>query len=278
MDYIEVNCRLNPVDPWRDILIAQLADAGYESFEETDEGFKAYIPAKDYQQETLAEAMLLEDQAPKMSWEVVRIEGQNWNLLWESNFEPVRINNQLYIRAPFHAPDDSVNMEIVIEPKMSFGTGHHETTHLMSQWLLETDLSNKSLLDMGCGTGILAILAAKKGAKPVTAIDNHPWAYENTLENIRRNEVPDIKVRLGDAALLGEETFDVILANITKNILLADMHKYVGVLHNHGLLFLSGFLEKDRDDLVRHAAKFGMEFQGQKMQKDWMAILLKKKM
>ncbi len=273
-----MNCRLNPVEPWREILIAQLADAGYESFEETEEGFKAYIPATDYQQEALAEAMLLEGEDPKMSWEVVRIEGQNWNLLWESNFEPVRMGNQCYIRAPFHAPDDSVDMEIVIEPKMSFGTGHHETTHLMSQWLLETDLRNISLLDMGCGTGILAILAAKKGAQPVTAIDNHPFAYENTLENAQRNDVPFIKVMQGDAALLGEETFDVIAANITKNILMADMHKYLAVLNSQGLLFLSGFLEKDRDDLVMHAAQLGMEFQGQKMQKDWMSILLKKKL
>lgn len=280
MDYIEMNCRLDPIDPWRDILIAQLADAGFESFEETDEGFKAYIPAKDYTQEQLAEAMVLEGegQEPRVSFEVVRIEGQNWNLLWESNFEPVKIDNLCYIRAPFHAPDPTVEMEIVIEPKMSFGTGHHETTHLMSQWLLETDLRNKSLLDMGCGTGILAILAAKKGAMPVTAIDNHPFAYENTLENIVRNDVPDIKVMHGDAGLLGEDTFDVILANITKNILMADMQKYVSVLHHEGLLFLSGFLEKDLQDLVGHASKFGMEYQGQKKQKDWMAILLKKKM
>jgi ribosomal protein L11 methyltransferase len=278
MDYVELTCRVAPLEPWRDILIAQLADAGFESFEETDDGFKAYIPSGEFNEAVLQEALLLPDskETPQLAFDVFHINSKNWNQVWESNFEPVLVDDRCYIRAPFHEPRPEVEHEIVIEPKMSFGTGHHETTFLMTQWLLDTDFQGKSVLDMGCGTGILAILAAKKGARPVTAIDNYIYAFENTMENIIRNNAEEVKVLHGDSTLLGNETFDVIIANITKNVLMADMEKYAEVLNSKGSLFLSGFLEKDREDIVNQAARFGLKYKGEKQQKDWLAVLLEK--
>lgn len=279
MDYVELTCRVTPLEPWRDILIAQLADAGFESFEENADGFKAYVSSGEYNEALMQEALLLPqvEEAPQVDFEVLQINGKNWNKVWESNFEPVLVDDRCYIRAPFHEPRPDVEHEIVIEPKMSFGTGHHETTFLMTQWLLDTDFEGKSVLDMGCGTGILAILAAKKGAQPVTAIDNYIYAFENTVENVIRNDVEAVKVFHGDSGLLGSETFDVIIANITRNVLMADMEKYAGVLNHQGSLFLSGFLEKDREDIVGQAARFGLEYKGEKQQKDWLAVLLVKK-
>jgi ribosomal protein L11 methyltransferase len=278
MDYVEVHCRLNPMDPWRDILIAQLAEIGFESFEETLEGFKAFIPALEYREDLLGGTMELPGAGPEleMSYQVQVIGGRNWNQVWESHFDPVWITERLFVRAPFHKPARDAEFEIIIEPKMSFGTGHHETTSLMVEWLLETKLKGKSLLDMGCGTGILAILGAKKGAAPVMAIDNNIYAYENTLENAERNGMSMIDVQHGDTGVLWDDTFDVILANITKNILLEDMGKYLAVLNPKGVMILSGFLEMDKGDIVAHAASLGLHFTGEKRKKDWIAVKLVK--
>lgn len=278
LDYVELNCRLDPVQPWSDIFIAALADLGFESFEETDEGFKAYISAPDFSEEALAEALdagEVEDK-PRMDYVVKQIDGQNWNQVWESNFEPVLIGNACYVRAPFHPTKPGVEMEFVIEPKMSFGTGHHETTSLMVEWLLEEEVAGKSVLDMGCGTGLLAIMAARKGAKPVLAIDNYIYAYENTIENAQRNNTPWIRVLHGDASLLGAESFDLIIANITKNVLLQDMESYVSVLRSGGVLLLSGFLEKDRKDMIAAVEELGLSFAGEKKKKDWLALRFQK--
>ena len=274
LDYVELSCRLEPVQPWSDIFIAALADLGFESFEETEEGFKAYISAHDFREEALAEALDAGDAEPKprMDYVVKKIDGQNWNQVWESNFEPVLIGNACYVRAPFHPTKPGVEMEFVIEPKMSFGTGHHETTSLMAEWLLEETLKRKTVLDMGCGTGLLAIMAARKGARQVVAIDNYIYAYENTIENAERNNTPWIHVLHGDASLLGAETFDVIIANITKNVLLQDMEKYVSVLDPGGVLLLSGFLEKDRQDMIGAVESLGLSFSGEKKKKDWLAL------
>jgi ribosomal protein L11 methyltransferase len=273
-----VNCMLNPMDPWRDILIAQLADIGFESFEETMEGFLAYIPEADYREDLLGGAMSLPESGTEleMSHQVRVVGSKNWNEVWESNFEPTWIAGQVFIRAPFHESRPDSAFEIIIEPKMSFGTGHHETTALMVEWLLELKLKNKAVLDMGCGTGILAILAAKKGAKPVFAIDNHISAYENTLENAERNGVAFIDVQHGDTGLFWDDTFDLILANITKNILIEDMEKYTSVLNPKGMMVLSGFLEMDKGDIVAHAASLGLSFGGEKRNNDWIAVKLLK--
>lgn len=274
LDYVELTCRLNPLQPWSDIFIAELADIGFESFEENDHGFKAYINASDFNEQLLNEVFSPEgnEAKPGVEYEFIKIDGKNWNQLWESNFEPVLIGNACYVRAPFHPARPDVELEFVIEPKMSFGTGHHETTSLMVEWLLEETFEGKSVLDMGCGTGLLAIMAARKGARPVTAIDNYIYAYENTIENAQRNNTPHINVLHGNAGLLGKETFDILIANITKNVLLQDMEKYVSVLNPEGVLLLSGFLEKDRADIIECVQSLGLTFAGEKKKKDWLAL------
>lgn len=274
LDYVELTCRLQPVQPWAEIFIAELAEIGFESFEENDHGFKAYINSSDFNEQLLNEVFSPKgDEAkPEVEYEFIKIDGKNWNQVWESNFEPVLIGNVCYVRAPFHPARPDMELEFVIEPKMSFGTGHHETTSLMAEWLLEEDLEGKSVLDMGCGTGLLAIMAARKGARPVTAIDNYIYAYENTIENAQRNNTPHINVLHGDAGLLGTETFDILIANITKNVLLQDMKKYVTVLNEGGVLLLSGFLEKDRADIIECVQSLGLTFAGEKKKKDWLAL------
>lgn len=276
MEYIELSCKLSPVEPWADIYIAELAEAGFESFTEEENGFKAYIASCHYPAELVKNIFERKGTlAPDhISWQVIRIGGKNWNAVWESNFQAVVIADRCHVRAPFHEPIQGMDYEIIIEPKMSFGTGHHETTSLIVQWLLETDIKGQSLLDMGCGTGILAILAAKMGASPVTAIDNYIYAWENTLENAERNQVSNMKVLHGDASLLGKETYDVIIANITRNVLLEDMSAYNKVLNPGGMVFLSGFLSFDKDAIFAAGNALGLQYGGEKNLKDWVSLQL----
>lgn len=273
-DYIQVTALVTPAQPWSDLLIAEMAEIGFESFEENLKGFKAYIPSADFDEKML-QTIKLEDVEEgevtfEFSWETIN--SRNWNQEWESNFEPVDVDGKCYIRAPFHQAREGYEYEIVIEPKMSFGTGHHETTALMVQWMLETSFQNKGVLDMGCGTGILAILAAMKGAGPVLAIDNFPYAYENSLENIKINGTSHVRAMLGDASLIGGEKFDIILANITKNVLKEDLHKYADVLQKNGFLFISGFFYEDMEELVKLAEELGMTKTGHKQNKEWVAV------
>ncbi len=278
METFELSCRVKPLEPWRDILIADLAQAGFEGFIETEEGFKAYIPAGDYRPELVSEVFSLDMDPPPglLKYEVNKIMPTNWNSLWESNFRPVTIGRLCYIRAPFHEKKPEIRYEIVIEPKMSFGTGHHETTVLMAEWLLETSIRGKAVLDMGCGTGILAILAAKRGAASVTAIDNYLDAWENALENAGRNHAGQIRVLYGDASLLGKDRYDVVMANITRNVLLDDMARYAKVLSAGGVMLLSGFLSFDKDVIFAEANRLGMVLAGEKTLKDWVSLKLLK--
>ncbi len=274
MEYVEIRCKLEPPEPWRDIFIAELAELGFESFAEEADGLRAYIPAAEFDEHTLIQCLndLQSGGQVKCAYGVENLGGQNWNAVWESNFEPVLIAGRCLIRAPFHPSVDGIQHEIIIEPKMSFGTGHHETTTLVVEWMLESDFKNKTVLDMGCGTGVLAILAAKMGAGRVTAIDNYLYAWENTLENAERNGIENMRILHGDATLLVDEQYDVIIANITRNVLLEDMPAYNKVLNHGGVLFLSGFLSFDKDHIFDGATKLGLMPGGEKRINDWVSL------
>ena len=270
MTYLEFNFKVAPVNLGSEILIAELGQIGFESFVENDTGFLAYIPKQDYKDTALEEVQLFNNPEFKISWKSKVIEQQNWNSQWEKNFDPIKVDNRCIVRAPFHEKEE-VDYEIIIEPKMSFGTGHHETTHMMLQHILDIDFNNLSVLDMGCGTGILAILAEKRGAKTIDAIDIDNWCYLNSIENIERNNCTNITVLQGDANLLKTKKFDVIIANINRNILLQDIPTYVKCLTANGLLLLSGFYLKDLEMISQKCEAFGLKFEKKFKKNNWVA-------
>lgn len=242
--YIEYNFKVTPKEPATEILIAELGVVGFESFVENETGVVAYIQKQDWSQDILSDIYVLSSDEFEVTYEYKEVEQTNWNEEWEKNFNPIEVDGLVSIRAPFHE-NPNLKYDIVIEPKMSFGTGHHETTHMMVQHILNLDLSEKKVLDMGCGTGILAILAEMTGAKPIDAIDIDNWCYLNSLENVERNNCKNISVYEGDASLLKDQKYDLIIANINRNILLNDIKKYVSCLNEKGIVLLSGFYEED---------------------------------
>lgn len=272
MNYIELNVKNQSNSELNDVLIAELGEIGFESFAESEEGFLAYIREDLFDTDLIGNLQIIELNPDCFSYTYQLVEDQNWNAVWESNYEAVVIANRCGIRAPFHPENKDVEYDLVIEPKMSFGTAHHETTSNMIEFLLEEDLKNKTVLDMGCGTSVLAILAAKRGGINIYAIDNDEWAYENSLENIERNQVPEIKVLLGDAALLHDMSFDVIIANINRNILLNDIKHYVNVLNDNGVLLMSGFYEQDIPAIKEETEKYNLHFDRYKLKNNWVAI------
>lgn len=272
MNYIELNVKNQSNSELNDVLIAELGEIGFESFAESEEGFLAYIREDLFDTDLIGKLQIIELNPDCFSYTYQLVEDQNWNAVWESNYEAVVIANRCGIRAPFHPENKDVEYDLVIEPKMSFGTAHHETTSNMIEFLLEEDLKNKTVLDMGCGTSVLAILAAKRGGINIYAIDNDEWAYENSLENIERNQVPEIKVLLGDAALLHDMSFDVIIANINRNILLNDIKHYVNVLNDNGILLMSGFYEQDIPAIKEETEKYNLHFDRYKLKNNWVAI------
>jgi ribosomal protein L11 methyltransferase len=205
------------------------------------------------------------------TYEVEVIEQVNWNEAWEKNFNPIDVDGLCHVRAPFH-PKTSATYDIIIEPKMSFGTGHHETTHMMIQHLLLDDLTNKSALDMGCGTAILAILAEMRGAKPIDAIDIDEWCYENSVENINRNNCEHIKVYQGDASMLKDQRYDVIIANINRNILLNDLKWYNNCLNVNGIVYLSGFYEADVAIINETCETIGLKLERKFERNQWVSL------
>ncbi len=268
--YIEYNFKVNPVQPTSDILIAQLGEVGFESFVEEDFGVLAYIQKQDWKESILESVGIFENPNFELSYTFKEIEQENWNATWEQNFQPIVVDNVCMIRAPFHEKQDVV-YDIVIEPKMSFGTGHHETTHMMLQHLLELDLEHKAVLDMGSGTGVLAILAAMRGAKSIDAIDIDNWCYLNAKENVERNNVDFINVYEGDASLLVAQRYDVIIANINRNILLEDINTYADCLNPNGVLLLSGFYTGDLEMITKKCIDNKLRFQNNIEKNNWVA-------
>lgn len=273
MDYYElIFTTQNGEDYQRDLLIQELADLGFDTFESTDVGFNAYISSAVFKKEALDENLLPYSQAFSFSYQINHIPYKNWNEVWESNFEPIRIKDQIYIRAAFHPQLPDVQYEIVIDPKMAFGTGHHETTSLMMEWMLETNYQDKIVLDMGSGTGILAILAAKMGALQVTAIDYDPVCFESVLENSDKNKVTNILPLCGSKEVIPQLLFDIILANINRNILIDQMESYVRSLKPGGNIFFSGFYEiTDLQVIMETAEKYNLKYQEHKKMNDWVA-------
>ena len=269
--YIEYSFKVEPLQPASDILIAELGEAGFESFVENEEGVLAYIQKTDWNVAIIEQIDILKNDLFKIEYQYKEIEQQNWNATWEQNFNPIQVGEKCVVRAPFHEKP-KVEFDIVIEPKMSFGTGHHETTHMMLQHILDHDFKGKSVLDMGSGTGVLAILTAMKGANVIDAIDIDNWCYLNAKENVVRNNCEQIKVYEGDSGLLGNQKYDVIIANINRNILLADIPKYAQCLKKNGMLFLSGFYTEDIPLISSKCNEVALNFEKNLEKNNWVAV------
>ena len=269
--YIAYEFSVTPKNPATEILIAELGHVGFESFVENDNGVTAYIQKQEWNSNILDDLYILGSAEFKIKFSYHEVIQTNWNKEWEKNFNPIQVDGQVSVRAPFHE-NPSLKYDIVIEPKMSFGTGHHETTHMMIQHLLALDLENKKVLDMGCGTGILAIFSEMKGAQPTEAIDIDSWCYQNSIENVQRNGCKHITVLEGDSSLLKGEKYDVIIANINRNILLSDMKIYTDCLHQEGILLLSGFYKDDIAIIESEVVKHGLVFDKMIQRNSWVAL------
>ena len=273
--YIEYNFTVTPKEPATEILIAELGNVGFESFIENENGVIAYIQKVSWNDSILDSIFVLNSNEFLIDYIKSEVAQTNWNAEWEKNFEAIHVDNLVSIRAPFHK-NPHLKYDIVIEPKMSFGTGHHETTHMMIQHLLNLNLDNKKVLDMGCGTGILAIFSEMKGANPTDAIDIDNWCYLNSLENIGRNNCQFISVFEGDSSILINKKYDVIIANINRNILLADMETYTNCLNQNGVLLLSGFYKEDILIINEEVSKFNLKLETTIERNNWVALKYQK--
>ncbi|MDG2194460.1 MAG: 50S ribosomal protein L11 methyltransferase [Polaribacter sp.] len=273
--YIEYGFTVAPKKLGVEILIAELGVAGFESFVEHEAGVTAYIQKKDWNTKILNDISVLNSKEFAISFTEKEVAQTNWNSEWEKNFEQIQVDDLVSIRAPFHE-DPQLKYDIVIEPKMSFGTGHHETTHMMVQHLINIDLEGKKTLDMGCGTGILAIFAEMKGAKPIDAIDIDTWCYLNSIENAARNECTQITVYEGDASLLVNKKYDVLIANINRNILLKDLNAYTNCLDTNGILLLSGFYKEDISIIDAAVSSYGLILEKTIERNNWVALKYQK--
>lgn len=268
MTYIEYKFTILPLQPGRDILLAELSELPFESFEDFDKGLLAYIDESEDSQTLIEDIHILNSDEFEISYVKSTIEQVNWNEEWEKNFHPIYIDDRCTIRAPFH-PKTNSEIDIIIEPKMSFGTGHHATTYQISEMLLDEDCTGKRVLDMGCGTGVLGILADIRGAKSVDYIDIDTWCVENTEENLNRNSCKG-KVILGGAEKIKTE-YDLILANINRNILLKDMTTYAAHLGSGGVIYFSGFYKEDLELIQKEALRNGLTFVKNQIKENWVA-------
>ena len=276
MKYFEVTFTTSPCNETvNDVVSALAGEIGFESFVEWENGVQAYIQQSLFDEEAL-KSMVAEFPLPdtKIEYTIVEAEDKDWNEEWEKNFfQPIVIGDRCCIHSTFHKDTPQTEYEILINPQMAFGTGHHETTSSIISELLEADLQGKSVLDMGCGTSILAILASMRGAGPITAIDIDDWCVNNSRDNIALNGIDNITVEWGDANLLkGREPFDVIIANINRNILLADMAQYAACMHSGSELYMSGFYVQDIPFIQEKAESLGMEFIHHREKNNWAAV------
>ncbi len=276
VSYIAYRFEVEPRELGTEILIAELAEKAFESFEESEIGVSAYVQKGLWSEDILEGVEILNSPDFKISYIVEDIEQVNWNEEWEKNFNPIDVDGVCYVRAPFHEKTDA-KYDIVIEPKMSFGTGHHETTFMMIRHILQNEMTDKVVLDMGCGTAILGILAAMRGAKHVDAVDIDNWCYLNSIENAERNNCTNIDVFEGDASILTtEKKYDIILANINRNILLNDMVTYVTCLKEGGSIYFSGFYTEDIPFIQEEAAKRGLSYINQLEKNNWVSLKFNK--
>jgi ribosomal protein L11 methyltransferase len=269
--YLGYHFTVEPKEMGSEILIAELGEKPFESFVESDFGIVAYIQKSLWNENVLADIYILNSPEFTISYRIEEIDQVNWNEEWEKNFEAIDVDGKCHVRAPFH-PKTNAEFDIIIEPKMSFGTGHHETTHMMIQHLLAMDVTDMKTLDMGCGTAILAILAEMKGAKPIDAIDIDNWCYLNSIENAERNNCSQITVYEGDAALLTGKNYDLIIANINRNILLNDMKAYTDCLNAGGMILFSGFYTEDIPFINTSCVENGLKLMNQLERNNWVSL------
>ena len=276
MPYTELIIELETMQPFADILVARLNEINYETFSLEENILKCYIKTSVIQKNDTIDIILSLSQQTKINYSFKDIEKKNWNANWEQSFSPVKINSHCIIRADFHNEDKNIKHEIIITPKMSFGTGHHETTFLMLNEIFNINVSKLNILDMGSGTGVLSILSSKLGAKTILAIDIDEWAYENSIENSLLNNTNNIKFLKGDISLIENKTFDCVLANINRNIILRDLVKYYKLLINGGKLLISGFLVEDFDLVYKKINKIGFKLINKKNKNKWLMLHLEK--
>ena len=278
MDFIALDCTISPRDPFSDLVISELAAIGYDMFEDHEDGIIAYIGADVFREEDLGQLTYFnQNDFCTVKWKSSLIKGKNWNEEWEKNFKPVVIDDKILVRAAFHEPQPGFEYHIVIQPKMAFGTGHHETTSLMMSQMLRVDFSGKKTLDMGCGSGILAILAAMLGAANILAVDYDENATANARENFIINNFPGIITETGSAEIIEGNIFDIILANINRNILLAQMKAYGASLLIDGILLISGFYEPDESVILEEAKRHGFFPHNRSVMNNWCILQLVKK-
>jgi len=276
MEYSEIDIRLNKLEPYAEILIAKLDEINFESYSEDEYGVKGYVQTQKLDLDALEEIISTVAEHTPVSYKVKKLKQQNWNTRWESSYSPVFINDDCVIRAHFHKSFPKIKYDLIITPKMSFGTGHHQTTLLMMNEMFNLDFNDKSVLDIGTGTGVLAILASKLGATSLLAIDIEEWAFNNSKENSKLNKVSNIDFIHGDARNIKNTKFDFILANINRNVILGDVAIYVNCIKDNGEILLSGFLKQDITLILEKTKELNLELVDLKNIDKWQMLRLKK--